>query len=393
VTRPAAFRVGGVCLAVLFAVGAGAGAALADPVADRFQAAGSLLGEERHEEAATALEALARHEPEHPLAPEALFSAGEIREDRLAQLVRALELYQEIERRYPDSRPAVAAGRRAERLRRQIGSDGGGADAQRRFAEIQRGFSARPERESIAAAEALLREQPEWSGAVRVALWLAEIDRRAGRTSSALRRYADAAERWSDPDARFEAHLGAGDAAVALGRLDVAERHYRALEPGGDAGRQAVAMRSLAEVIAARTRARWHLAALLVALAALGVLLASLLLAARSPRRALAALWPPPSEMLYLLPITVLLAAAGYTGYQGLGPAITIVGAAGLAITWLSGAGLALRRAASPRRPVAAVAIHALASGAAILAITYVAIYQTELLTPVLDTLRHGPDR
>jgi hypothetical protein len=39
------------------------------------------------------------------------------------------------------------------------------------------------------------------------------------------------------------------------------------------------------------------------------------------------------------------------------------------------------------------VAIHALASGAAILAITYVAIYQTELLTPVLDTLRHGPDR
>ncbi|HLU65456.1 MAG TPA: tetratricopeptide repeat protein [Kofleriaceae bacterium] len=363
----------------------------ADPVEERFAAAGRLLAEGRHQEAAAALEALAREAPDHRLAPEALFSAGEIREDRLAQPARALALYEEIVRAHPSSRPAVAAGRRARRLRAQIGEDGGGAAAQRRFAEIQQGFPDRPESESIAQAEALLREEPSWPGAVRVALWLAEIDLRAGRIESALRRYAEAAERWPDPDARFEAHLGAADAALRLGRLDDAERHARALQPGDDIGRQTVAREMLGEVTTARRRAGWQWVAIGVTAAGLVALIASLLLAARSPGRAARALWPPPPEVLYLAPVAALLAIAGYTDYEGLGPAVTIVGAAGLAVAWLSGAGLALRRTRG--RPVAAAILHILASLATVAAVFYIAVYQTGLLTPVLATLQSGPDR
>ena len=363
-----------------------------DPVADRFHAASLLVGEDRHEEAAAALEAIAREAPDHRLAPEALFTAGELREDRLAQPARALALYEQIERAYPDSRPAVAAARRAARLRRQVGEDGGGAEPQRRFAEIQQGFASRSEAESIAMGDQLLADYPDWPGGARVALWLAEVELRAGRTHLALRRYAAAAETWSDPDIQFEAHLGAGDAALQLGRLDLAERHYRSLDPRGDVGRQTVTREALAAVATARERAGWSGLAWFLAGAGLVVLLGSLLLAARSARRAARALWPPPPEVLYFAPVGLVLAVTGYTDYQGLGPAVSIVAAGGLVTAWVSGAGLQLRRV-DGRRPVAAVLVHVVASAAVVIGLTYLAIYYTGLLTAVLDTLRDGPDR
>jgi len=386
-------RVGRLALALATSVSIwlAAPAARADPVADRFAAAANLIGADREAEAATQLEALAREAPDHELAPEALFSAAELYEDRLADPGRALALYRELGQRYPDSRRALAASRRAAALQVQTGGGAGALEAQRRFLVIRQGFAGRPEEESFALADALVREHPAWAGAPAVALWLAGIDAREGRYEAALRRYLDAAGRYRAPEARFDALRGAGDVALRLGRYDEAAQHYRALDAGGDPGRQAAVDESLAAVASARGRSRWYDASAALAGAGFLALIFLLVVTARSARGAVHALWPPPAEVLYLAPVGALLTAASYAAYQGLGPAVATVSAAGVAAAWLSGAGLALRRRGD-RRMALMVAVHALAAALAVAGVVYIAMYRNELIDPVLDTLRYGPE-
>jgi tetratricopeptide (TPR) repeat protein len=377
-------------LALALVAAAGGRARAADPVEDRFNAAANQIADEKYEEAAAALEALAGEAPDHRLAPEALFTAAEIREEHLADPAAALALYQRIEKTYPDSRPALAAGRRAAAIRKRIGEQAEGLEPQRRFTEIREGFPDRPERETIAMTEALLREFPDWIGAPSVALWLAELDLRAGRYDSAMRRYAAAAERYPHSEARFDALLGAGDAALRLGRTGEAEGFYRRLEPAGDPSRETLKREALRELERVRGRSRLGWLAGILALGGILALAGSLVVAVRSVRRAAGALWPPPAEVLYLAPIAAFLSAASFTGYAGLGPSVTAVSLAGLAVAWLSGAGLAAR---PPGRRLAAALGHALAAVLVVLAVTYVALLRFELLDAVLDTLRYGPER
>lgn len=361
----------------------------ADDVQERFDAAASLMAQDRDAEAADALEALAREAPQHALAPEALFTAAQLREESLADPARALKLYQQIVAAYPDSRPALAAGRRAERLETMVGGAGEGAAPAQRFAEIRKHFPDRSEAESIALAEALLAEHPGWAGAPRVALWLAELDLAAGRYRGAHDRYVAAADRFADADVRFDALLGAGDAAIRMGDMALAEEHYRALD-ARDAGRQALIDQALHDLGVARNYARWNIAAVAVAIAGFTMLLLSLLLA--GGRGAARALWPPPPEVLYLAPAAGFLAVVAYTDYQGFGPAITAVAAGGVALAWLSGATLAARRRRGARIARAAV-LHAVIALAVVPSLVFVALYHTRLLDPVLDTLRYGPER
>jgi len=361
----------------------------ADPIEDRFNAAANQIGEEKYAEAAAALEALAAEAPEHRLAAEALFTAAEVREEHLADPAAALALYRKIQASYPDSRPALAAARRAAAIDKQIGTDQEGLEAQRRFTQIREGFPDRPEAESIAMTEALLRESPTWVGAPSVALWLAEVDLRAGRLESAVRRYAAVAERYQNSEARFDALLGAGDAALRLGRTGDAERFYRMLDPAGDPSRETLRRDALGQLAQARGRQRLGWLAGILALAGFLVLTGSLLRAARSARRAARALWPPPSEVVYLAPVSVVLSAAAFTGYAGLGPAVTCISIAGLAAAWLSGAGLAARG----ERRAAAVVVHALAAALIVLGVTYLALLRTQLLDAVIETFRYGPER
>jgi tetratricopeptide (TPR) repeat protein len=366
-------------------------AAHADEVQERFDAAASLMAAERNADAAEALEALAREAPEHALAPEALFTAAQLREESLADPASALALYRQIVARYPDSRPALAAGRRAERLGAMGGDGDEGMEAQRRFAVIRQGYPDRSQEETIALAEALLADHPRWAGAPRVALWLAELDLGAGRYRSAHDRYVAAAARFADPDVRFDALIGAGDAAVRLGDMTLAEEHYRALD-ARDPARQALIDQALRDLGVAQNYARWQVAALVVGALGLLALLASLLVGARSARGAARALWPPPVEVLYLFPVAGFLSVVAYTDYQGFGPAITAVSIGGVLIAWLSGAALAARRGRGMRLTRAAL-LHALAAAAVIPALVFIALYRTRLLDPVLDTLRYGPER
>ena len=362
---------------------------LADPIEDRFNDAANQIGEEKYAAAAAALEALAAEAPEHRLAPEALFTAAELREEHLADPAAALALYKKIQAAYPDSRPALAAARRAAAIDKQIGHDQEGLEAQRRFTEIREGFPGRPEAESIAMTEALLREFPGWVGAPSVALWLAEVDLRAGRFESAMRRYAAVAERYPDSEARFDALLGAGDAALRLGRTGEAEGFYRMLEPAGDPSRETLKREALGQLEQARGRQRLAWFAGILALAGVLALAGSLALATRSARLAAGALWPPPTEVVYLAPVAAVLSAAAFTGYAGLGPAVTCISLAGIATAWLSGAGLAAR----PGRRAVAPLVHALVAAIVVLGVTYMALLRFQLLDAVLETLRYGPER
>jgi hypothetical protein len=379
-------------LALVLLVAASA-RAWADPIEDRFNDAANRIAEERYDDAARQLEALAGEAPDHRLAPEALFTAAEIREDHLNDPAAALALYRKIETTYPDSRPALASARRAETLQKQIGEQQEGLEPQRRFTEIREGFPERPEEQSIAMTEQLLRDFPDWVGAPSVAMWLAEVDLRAGRADSAMRRYAAAADRYRTSDARFDALLGATEAALQIGRTSDAQRFIDMMDTAGDPGRQALRRDALRQLSRVAGRSQLALVAALVAAGCLLLLAGSLWRATGSPALAVRALWPPPVELLYLTPVAAFLSAAAFTGYEGLGPSVTAICAAGMAAAWLSGSGLAVRRAASDARRVAAVVVHSLAACAIVLAVAYCALRRFELLDPVLDTLRNGPDR
>lgn len=387
VARPAVW----LALALSAALALVAAEVRADPVSDRFTAAANRIGEGREAEAAAELEALARDEPGHELAPEALFSAAELYEDRLADPARALALYRELGQRYPDSRRSLAASRRAANLAAQTEGGAGAIDAQRRFLVIRQGFAGRPEAESFAMADALVREHPGWAGAPAVSLWVAAIEARRGNYAAALARYLDAAERYPGPEVRFDALRGAGDMALRLGRYDQAARHYRALDPGDDPGRRAAIDEALAQVVSARGRARWLAASGAVAGAGFLALLVSLALAARSVRGALRSLWPPPTEVLYLAPVALVLGALSWADFEGLGPAVTAISIAGALAAWISGAGLRLRRERGGRM-AAAVAVHALAAALAVVGVVYAAMYENQLIDPILDTIRFGPE-
>lgn len=379
-----------IAAALLFATAA---PAAADPIEDRFNDAANRIADEKYEEAVRQLEALAGEAPDHRLAPEALFTAAEIREEHLNDPVAALALYRKIEATYPDSRPALAASRRAESIRKQIGEQQEGLEPQRRFTEIREGFPDRPEEQTIAMTEELLRDFPDWVGAPSVAMWLAEVDLRAGRTDEAMRRYAAAADRYPASDARFDALMGATEAALQIGRTEDAQRFIDEMDTAGDPGRQALRRDALRQLGRVQGRSQLAIVAAFVAAACFLLLAGSLWRATGSPALAARALWPPPVELLYMAPVGVFLSAAAFTGYDGLGPSVTAICAAGMAAAWLSGAGLAVRRATPDAHRVAAVVVHSLAACAIVLAVAYWALLKFELLDPVLDTLRNGPDR
>jgi len=393
-------------LAILATVVVGAPAALASPLdggppgrADRVadqdrafaQALSGLAGPD-DDETAQRLERTARRYPENRQAADALYTAATLREERLSQPGLALALYQELVARYPDHRTARAAERRMATLSRLLGPAGDGAAAHAVFEDLRERSSGRPDAAVVRDAEQLLAAHPHWAGAYDVGMWLGEMELRQGHYGAAHGRFRAAAERASTARDRMSALLGAAEAATRSGAFDAADALLAAIALDDDPASRSIVSEARSEVASARRRARaarwaaWTLAAALLALALL------LLLAARGARPALSLLWPPPLEALYLAPVAAVLFAIATTGYQGLATAVGWVSAGGVAIAWLSGAGLEQRRRATQgyRRWVA---VHIVVVMVAVLALTVVAVWHAGLIEPILETLAHGPDR
>jgi tetratricopeptide (TPR) repeat protein len=356
-----------------------------------FDRAARAMAEGDHARAAGMFVHVADTHPDHPLAAEALFSAARLHAERLAQPARALALYRRLVERYPHSRTALAAERRAADIERQLEPGGQSDAALARFTEILQRFSASNEAESIAAVEALLAEHPTWPGTPRALLWLAEIHRRAGRTAAALARYLQAARDWPDSEENAHAWRGAGDMAARLDRFDEALAYYHSM-PVTVPAQQRSRDDALAALARDRWRARLYTACFaLVALVFLG-LIASLRHATGSARASLRALARPPTEALYMLPIAALLLGVAFTGHEAIAPAVAIMCGGALALAWLSGAALDHARARGVGRHRLRVLAHTAAVSLAVLALCYIAVQRGHLVDMLLETVRFGPE-
>ncbi|HUH06137.1 MAG TPA: tetratricopeptide repeat protein, partial [Kofleriaceae bacterium] len=326
-------------------------------------------------------------------ADDALFAAAQLYEERLGDPARAAELYQRLVRDFGDSRVSLAAAKRLELLRPALGPGDRGADA---LAAMNR-ILHDPELDlaiAIADMEALIQANPDWTGLPDAVLWLGHALRRNEQPELALARYHEVATRWPASEQAFEALLIAIEVAAHIGQFELAERDLETLHamaaahPDDDPGRRRSLDAARTTIDREQTRAHLYRAAVLMLALVLIGLVVSLRTGTGSWRRAGRALARPPGEVLYMAPVAAVLVASALTGHEDVAPAVTLILIGGVAVTWLSGAGLAAAPAGGRLRPL----LHVLASAAGVLAIAYIALHRTRLLDLIVSTVRFGPE-
>ncbi len=357
--------------------------------ADPFDQSTALIADGRPSEAARLLVAFADADPTAPIAADALLLAAQLREDQLGDPTGAAALYERILHDFPDHKAALAASRRLPPLRAALGPGDRGAAALAAFTEIKQRHAERGVDESIRRMEELVAAHPDWPGLPDALLWLAETQARTGRHAEARRRFLEVAERWPADPRAFAALEGAAQATLAQRDWAGAEELYRRLPVGDDPARLQVRAAGLEAVARERTRHRLYLGGHALVAAVLIGLLLSLRLAAGSWPAAGRALLRPPTEILYMIPVAGLLIGAALTGHEDIAPAVAIILTGGLAVTWVSGAGLA---AGTTRRPRLRALVHAAACAVAVVALCWIALYRTGLLDMILETVRFGPE-
>lgn len=356
----------------------------ADEASDSFDAAIELMTDEQPREAAEALVRVADSFPQHSLADDSLFQAGELFEQSLGEPARAVALYRRLVEDYPDSRLALAANERLAALASRIDEAGDAVLAA--FVAIKNARAELGAAQAIRRAEALLADNPDWSGVGELALWLGGEYERATRWTEAARAYGVARAQSADPVAAVSAGLAAARLATHRGRFDDAERVLESIDTAGRPERAQAVADVRAALDAARGRSTLSIAALIVSVLAIAVLFGSLRTAASSWGDTARALARPPTEVLYLAPVSALLIAASATGFPEIAWAVVAICTGGLGVTWLSGAGLRLRRTRTT------VIVHALSAAAAIGCICYIALYRAQLLDLLARTVQFGPD-
>ena len=367
-------------VAIAFALVALAMPALGGPLIDR-------LATNDPAELAAAVTEVERAPADTPDLPDTLFTAARACEDTLVDPARALALYDRILRDHPDAGVSISARRRADSLRRQIGAGGEHAREAQAFARLV------AEADQLAAAEVLLRGEalstPDWSGAPEVALWLAEWQRRHGQLAAAQSRYAAIVTRWPRTPHEIVAIRGGAGTAIDRGDWDRAETLAGGLPAVEPADR--ILRDDLLELAASgRRRDRLLLVAwLAVALAFVG-LAGSLAEASLRGGRQRPKLRPP-IEVVFMVPVAIVLGGVAFTTHQLIAPAVIILSAGGLGLAWLSGATLDTLRARNRptrRRALAHVAVCFLT----IVALLYIVLMRDNLLDLVIETVRFGPE-
>jgi tetratricopeptide (TPR) repeat protein len=342
--------------------------------AARFEAAIALEGHGRWEDAARALESFAREHPEHALAPDALAEAAGLRESRLYQPARALELWTQIETLYPSSRSARRAALRSAELKRALRA---GVDEAASFDRIIGEGGVPPRRDARQQMSSFLAAHPHFPLGDRGLVWLGQAAEAAGERDEALARYAEAVSEHG-PE-RASAARARADLLLRLGRLNEAQAAYASLGGLPDPVARLAHDEGLAAVRrAARRRALAQASACVLAL----FTIVALVLGRRR-------LLPLALEVRFFAPVAVLFSLISLRKGGMPARAITFMALGSALVLWLAGAARLALRAHSQWIRLAL----ALSTMVAIAAVADLAIYASKLTDFVLQTMQYGPDR
>ncbi len=324
------------------------------------------------------------------LAVAALSKAAQLYEERLGQPQRALELYRQIVELEPGSRLARRAERRLEILSAAIDPVVGGA-VLAEYNDILYGYASRSAEESENRMRALLARHPNAPIADEARYWLAASLEREGRLIAAERWYRSVHRLHRRSPLAWRARKAEADVLLMRGRYDDAASAYRKLITDSTGASRRIAEDALAAALRERSQARlaW------LGWAGLAVFLAFIVV---SSRRAVGS-WPlaargllrPPGELLFMLPVALLFAAAAATVNILVGRAVLYVLGGSLLVTWTSGATLEMWHRARGRLRAHLVLVHVLCALLAIACITYVAVTSERVVELLAETWKHGP--
>ena len=363
------------------AVVATSGIARAETAQQRFAAATTQEAKGQFAEAADALERLGHEQPNDSFAPDALFEAAVVSEERLADPTRARRLYAEVAAKYPQSRLSRRAQTRADFLARSLTT---GEAPLREYDDILAGASARPRSESRARMEALLQKWPDFALADRALFWLGQRLAEERRWDEAMTRFAELERRFPSSEWALRAKKARADILLGRGHPFVARALYRELQASSDPVSRSAGKEGLADSVSYLVRGVFVVLCIIYL-----VVFAWLHVRAVSPRARLRAV---PIELLYYLPVAVLFVAAALTENRAIGLATTGIAVGGAAVVWLTSLGVAARLDRGPLSPLQRTG-RVVAVALAVGALMFLAVQATGLTDIVLETIRSGPER
>ena len=328
-------------VAVVAAVAIVAGGdARADTPQQRFAAATMLEAHGQFAEAADALEKLGHDAPTDSFAPDALFEAALVSEERLADPARARRLYGEVATKYRSSRLARRAQMRADFLGRSLST---GEEPLRAYDDVLANGMTRPRADSRARMEAVLQKWPDFALADRALFWLGQRLAEEHRPLDAMARFAECERRFPSSEWALRSKKARADILLSRGHPFAARVIYRELLATRDPVSHSAGKEGLADSLTWMVRACFIVACILYLIG-----FAWLHVRAVSPRARLAAV---PIELLYYLPVAVLFVAAAATENRAIGIATTAIAVGGAIVVWLTSLGFAARFDRGPMSP------------------------------------------
>lgn len=347
----------------------------------RFEAATSLEARGQFKEAAAALEALARDQPDGSFAADALYEAAVVSEERLSDPAHARALYDEVATKYPSSRLSRRARTRADFLARSLTT---GEEPLREYDAIITGAPQRPPAESRARMEALLQKYPTFALADRALFWLGQRLAEARRWDEAEARFGELERRFPSSEWALRAKKARADILLSRGHPSTARALYRELAASRDPVARSAGNEGLADATS------WIVRAILLVVSI--VYLVGFAVAHLRIVRPRARLRRVPLELTYYLPVAALFVIAALTENRAIGLATTGVAIGGAIVVWITSLAFAARLERGPMSVVARAG-RAAAVALAVVALVFIAVQATGLTDIVLETFRAGPER
>lgn len=377
-----------VVVALVLAI-AGHGVARADDASDEaaFTAAAQQVAQGDAVGARAAFEALAARAPTGRWADDALAEAAALAEQAGA-LADARALWGRIVREHGDGRLARRAQARLDALVAAGGRDGRfDAVAATHERLLREAAGAEDPHGALRELGALLDAHLDYPRWFTAAQWLAEAWARIAEHRLAATWIARAVAAAPGPRERFRAELAWARLDADRGAVAAGLARAEALVPP-----DATAASARAELIdelrwrQQRAALRWVAAAALLVLAA--ITLVVLRRARGSWRGAWRALWPPPIEVVYLVPVAAGIALVAHGGNPLAARAVRDVAIGAVLVAW--GAGAVARAWARPRWWAALGFVAAVV--VAIAAVAWLAVVDEQLLDLLIETWRSGHD-